>query len=122
MTAALATEILPAAVPYSPTRFDAFRIADMGKGNPQRTYKVDIEGYLLPTVEAARDAALLGQAFAHKDHLIIRETGERGVKLHVFAIKRKSTPTYVWEGHVQKRVNRLYADPVCTIDGGVLAL
>jgi hypothetical protein len=103
------------AVPYSTTRYDAFRISESG-----RTYAVQIDGFLLPTVEAARDAALLGQAFAHKDHLLIRESGDQGVKLHLFAIKRKATPRYVHQGHVTRAVHDLYAAPVCTMDGGVL--
>lgn len=103
------------AVHYSTTSYAAFRISETG-----RTYAVDIDGYLLPTVEAARDAALIGQAFAHKDHLLIRAADDRGVKLHLFAIKRKATPRYVHEDHVTRRVHDLYAAPVCVIDGGVV--
>ena len=105
----------PRAVPFQATSYAAFRICENG-----RTYKVDIDGYLLPTVEAARDAALIGQAFAHKDHLLVRETSDRGVKLHLFAIRRKSNPRYVWQGHEQKRVHDLYAAEVCSFDGGVV--
>lgn len=111
----LATIEAPRAVPYSPTTYAAFRISESG-----RTYAVEIDGYLLPTVEAARDAALIAQAFAHKDHLLIREEGDRGVKMHLFAIKQKSTPRYVHRDHVTRAVRDLYAAPVCSFDAGVI--
>lgn len=124
MTAALATEVLPAAVPYCATTFDAFRVGNVGDARrPKwRTYEVSLAGFLLPDVEAAKSAALLASSFDHKDQLIIRETGDRGVQLHVFSIRRKSQPRYVHQDHVTRRVHHLYADPLCVVDGGVLAL
>jgi hypothetical protein len=56
----------------------------------------------------------------HKQHLLIRELGDRGVRLHLFAIKKKAAPRYVWQGHEQKRVHDLYAAEVCSFDGGVV--
>lgn len=110
----LQAAIEPQTRPYSPTSYSAFRICG------GRTYAVDIDGYCLTTVEAARDAALLGQAFAHKDHLLIQERGDRGIKLHLFAIKKKSAARWVTKDHVTRAVYDLYADPVCSIDGGVI--
>ena len=115
----LATE--QGVVPYSATSFEAFRVTNIGdaKRPKWRTYTLPpIEADSLD--EALADALCGGQAVYHKDQIIIRETGEQGAKLHLYAIKRKSSPTYLWEDHTQKRVNRLYADPVCTIDGGIL--
>lgn len=114
-------QALPVAEPYTATRFDAFRVANVsaGKEPKWRTYAVDLGGYLIRTVAEARDAALIGQAFAHKDQLIIRETGD-SVRLHVFAIKRRSAPVYTYRDHRKVRLQPLYADPLSVIDGGVL--
>ena len=104
----------PRAVPFSPTTFHAFKVCE------DRTYTLgEIDAR---TLEEARNGAVTRWALFHKDHLLIRESGERGVRLHLFAVKRKSAPRYVWENHAQKRVFDLYAAPVCTIDGGALHL
>ncbi len=100
---------------YISTSYKAFRISS------GRTYAVSLGGFLLPSVDDATNAALLAQAFAHKDHLLIRETGPCGVKAHLFAIKRQSAPTPVYRDYVTRQEHRLYAAPVCVIDGGVFA-
>lgn len=107
------------AVPYVATEFAAFRIADMGKGSAQRTYAVELADYPSSVADAA-NAALTAQAFAHKDHLLVRESGERGVKLHIFAVRQRSAARTVYDRHVSRQVRDLYLDPVCTIDGGAL--
>lgn len=104
----------PRLVKYSETTFAAFQIApDVGK-----TYA---HGELEATgLNDAVNEALTRNLFDHKDHLLIREVGPKGVKLHLYAIKRKSAPRYVHRDHVTRRVNDLYAALVCSIDGGVL--
>lgn len=101
------------ATPFRAKTFAAFRITD----NPARTRPVQITGDPA-TLDQARDGAL--GTFIHGEKLLIRETEDGRVTLHLYAIKRKSAPEYVWVGHEQKRVNRLYAEKVCEIDGRVL--
>ncbi|HYI43700.1 MAG TPA: hypothetical protein VD768_08780 [Sphingomicrobium sp.] len=72
------------------------------------------------------------QLIEHKEHILIRETdrsaehiperlgGGTQVRLHLFAVRRKSTPRYVYENHATHRVHDLYAEPVCAIDAGAL--
>lgn len=121
--AALATEVLPAALPYSATRFDAFRIVEPGSGfpgapPPRTTYSLgEIPA---TTLDEALNAVLAKCLLMHKDHLAIRETTDRGQRVHLFAIRKKSGPTYVYVDHVQKRVERLYAAPLCVMDGGLV--
>lgn len=103
----------PRAVPFRATTFAAFKVNESG-----RTYalgQVDA-----PSVKDAVNASVGKFALHHKEHLLLRETGPAGVKIHLFAIKRRSNPRYVWQGHEQKRVHDLYADPVCSFDGGVV--
>jgi hypothetical protein len=71
------------------------------------------------TVLSAVDAALGAQNFYAKEQLIVRET-DGATKIHIFCIKRQSAPTYVWRDHVQHRVHRHYADPLCVLDGDML--
>ncbi len=99
---------------YSPVRFDAFRVVKGLKAD--RTYAVDIGGYLLPDLAAAQGAALIAQAFDHKDHLVIRETDDLGERLHIYAIKRRSAARFVHRHHITERVRDLYAAHVCTIN------
>jgi hypothetical protein len=54
------------------------------------------------------------------DPLVLQEIGERGVKLHLFAIRRRSQPRYVHKDHVSRRVHDLYPEPVCTLDADLL--
>lgn len=105
---------------YAETTYSAFQVGDDEGGKyPQRTYT---HGEMLSTsLDEAVTEALTRKLYDHKDHLVIREVGPRGVKLHVFAIKKKSTPRYVHKDHDTRRVHDLYAARLCTIDGGVLA-
>ena len=57
----------------------------------------------------------------HKDQLLIREVGGGLDRLHVYSIKQKAQPKYVYRDYGYDRVNELYAAPVCTIDMRVLA-
>lgn len=120
---ALATEVLPAASLYCATTYEAFRVGNISATRTPkwRTYAVDINGYLLPDLEAAKNAALLASSFERGDQLVIRETGDRGVQLHVYSIKRKSAPNYVPDeaSMTTKRVHRLYAAPLCVMDGAL---
>ena len=108
------------------TTFDAFRIVPP-KVSPFNTEHAFPTTYSLGPVDAhSLDDALAtvltsGQSIEHKDHLLIRETGARGVQCHLFAVKRQAAPIYVWRDHQQVREHRLYAAPVCVIDGGVVA-
>jgi hypothetical protein len=102
----------PRAVPFQQVDFEAFQIAD------GRTYPV--EGIIASTVADAVGQAVTLRAFSHKQHLLIRESGERSSKLHIFAIKKRSAPRYVHKDHVTRREHDLYAAPVCVIDEAVL--
>jgi hypothetical protein len=99
---------------YIATEYAAFQISD----DTGRTY--EIEGLIAGSLDEAMTQAVTLRAFQHKDHLAIRETGERGVKVHLFAVKRKSTARYVHRDHVTRAVRDLYLAPVCTIDGGAI--
>jgi hypothetical protein len=97
------------------TTFDAFRICEGG-----RTYPLGKVG--AATLDEALAAVLTGsQVILHKEHVLIREDGPRGVRMHLFAVKRQAAPVYVWRDHVQVREHRLYAAPVCQFDAGVIA-
>lgn len=114
------TEALPSATPYSATRFEAFRICQPTKGfpdapPPRTTYGLgEIPG---TTLAEALNATLAKCLLCHKDHLAIRETNDRGTRVHLYAIKRKAAPTYRWEDHRQVREHQLYPAFLCTIDG-----
>lgn len=100
---------------YSPKRYEAFVIVD-GRTYP-RTYPT------APTsLEEARDRAAM-MFGNHKDKLLIRETDEAtgDVKLHLYAI-RKRAPSWVHPSgeFMPRRVEDLYPDPLCVIDGSVL--
>jgi hypothetical protein len=103
-------------IPYTGKAFAAFRVTEA----PARTYPVRITG--TPTNLDDALAESIG-TFIFKEKLLIRETDDATGKttLHLFAIKRKSAPDYVWVGNRQERVNRLYAEKVCEIDGGILS-
>lgn len=103
------------AAPYSPVTYAAFQISDSG-----RTYAL---GELAAgSLAEALNEVVSQFALSHKQHLLVREGGERGVKLHLFAIRKKSNPRYVYKDHVSRAVYDLYAAPVCTMDGSVLAV
>jgi hypothetical protein len=104
---------------YSGKTFAAFRVAH----DTDRTYPMPFAGEPA-TIDQARDLALTGpKLIAHKDCLLIRETDDASGKstLHLFAIKKKSTPDYVRDGFTTRAVHRLYAEKICEIDGSALA-
>lgn len=110
MVTALATT--PRALPYSAKRFDAFKVAG-GK-----TYALDAGATSLEdAVKAAQFRCF------HKQHLVIRETDDEtgDVTLHLFVI-RKAAPKWVHPAGeiVPRRVEDLYAEAVCVVDGGML--
>lgn len=113
----------PRAVPFSTTTFHAFRVCQGYSGAKEtplggRTY--DYGRLDATTLEDALTEALSGKVIDHKEHLVIQEISERGIRLHVFAVKKKSTPRYVHRDHVTRAVRDLYADPICTLDGALL--
>ena len=105
----------PRAVHFSLKSFEAFRVTDR--------HTTPLGMIDAATVDEALNEALTRQHVDHKEHLAIRETGESGSRLHLFAIKRKSSPAYVWDARQQRTVaqHRLYAAPVCVMDERVLA-
>jgi hypothetical protein len=108
------TAVAQHAEPYIETTYAAFQISD----DTGRTYAID--GLDAGSLDEAMTQAVTLRAFQHKDHLAIRETGARGVKVHLFAVKRKSTARYVHREHVTRAVRDLYLAPVCTIDGAAI--
>ena len=117
MSTNLALDTAMRAEPYSPKHYAAFRVVP--GLNADRTYSCKpIEAGELGD---ALNEALAGQAFSHKDHLVIQETDDRGMRMHLFAIKRRSAPSYVYANFETKRVQPLYAAPLCVIDAGVVA-
>jgi hypothetical protein len=100
----------PRAVPFQAVTFYPYRVTESG-----RTYPLIVScNSLKEAVEGAKVSC------QHKEHLLIKEVGPTGQRLHLFAIRRKSNPRYVWQGHEQKRVHDLYAAEVCSFDGGVV--
>lgn len=131
---ALAGELLgmePRAVPYAVVSYEAFRVSqgfERGKGFPLHGRTLSLGIIEASTLDEAVAAALARAMIDHKETLLIRETGTKLVRwastteerpfdlLHVFQIKRKADPRYVYEGHERKRVHDLYAAPVVTVD------
>jgi hypothetical protein len=100
----------PRVVPFALTTFRAFQVCD------GRTYPID---KVWTSLEEALAEAPAERLLAHKDSLVVREEGERGVRIHVYRVKQKARPRYVHQNHVTRAVRDLYLDPVCTFDGGV---
>lgn len=104
------------AVAYSAKEYAAFRVCELGDGH--RTYPMGpVAATTLP--DALNETMVL---CTHKEMLVIRETGDGQVLLHLYSIKRRSAPDYTFRDHAYHREHRLYAAHVCTIDGGVIAL
>lgn len=108
--------VRPVTERFTPKAFSAFRL------DPERP---GLAGRILPLCgetleEAVNDAKT---RCIHKEVLAVREadelTGE--VRVHLFAIKQKSRPNYVWQGHRQVAVRELYVEPVCVLPAEVLA-
>jgi hypothetical protein len=97
---------------FSAIDFAAFKVSETG-----RTYELGpVDASNVPD---AVNAALGQFVLHHKEHLLIRETSERGSTLHIYSIRRKSAPRWVHKDHVPRAVHDLYADAVCSIDGNV---
>lgn len=106
--------------PYSPTRYEAFRVTDIGFKQPEwRTLALALPT-LPDTVAEALNAGMV--CCFHKDMLVIKEADELSgdATLYLYAIKRKSRPDYFYRDFVTHREHRLYADPICSIDGNLL--
>lgn len=113
----------PRAVVYTTTTFHAFHITQGMAGMKEvplggRTY--DCGRLNAGTLEEALSEALSSKLISHKETLVLQEIGDRGIKLHVFTVKRKATPRYEYRNYVQHRVHDLYAAPVCTLDADLL--
>lgn len=103
---------------WAAVSYRAYRVTPMFK-NPHNgvtgncTTPIDIgePESLLAAVQAAQGRC------CHKDHLAIHETDEAGaVRVHVYAIRRKSAASYEFDrNHIQRRVYTLYAAEVCVL-------
>ena len=113
----------PRALRYAHTSFRAFKVSQgshRGKETPLGGRTYDLGVIAADTLDEALNEALARGGVAHKEHLVIQESGERGIRLHLFAIRKKSAPRWVMKDHVQRAVYDLYASPMCTVDGGIL--
>lgn len=99
------------AVRFSPACFYPYRVTEAGN-----TFPLIVD---CSTLDEAVNGAQL-HCF-HKDHLLVREAGEGVDRFHLYAIKKRSAPTYVYRDHQYHRQDRLYAAPVCVIDGALFA-
>jgi hypothetical protein len=103
-------------VRFTPKLFAAFRLDPQ---LPGRVFRI------APFSAADLDEALndAKTRCSHKETLVIRETDQLSgeTRLHLYAVKQKSRPTYVWEGHRQVAVRDLYLEPVCTLPAEVLS-
>ena len=109
----LATIAEPRAMPFNTDArcFYPYRVVENG-----RTYPLIVD---CASLEEAVERGKV-ECF-HKEHLLIREVGAGKERLHLYAIKKRSAPTYVYRDHDYRRQDRLYAAPVCVIDGAMLA-
>lgn len=103
----------PRAVPLHQSRFRAFQVAD------GRTYAINETWHSLSDALAGVPIVRL---LDHKDSLVIREEGPRGVRIHVYRVRQKSRARYVHKDHITRAVRDLYLDPVCSFDGGVIGV
>ncbi len=107
---------------FTARTYTAFRISAVATDTPDSpTLLGQVDG---ANIEEALQSTLSGeyastQALFHKNALAIRETDGQASRLHLYVIKRKSTPRYVYHNHIMRREHDLYADPVCVIDGTV---
>lgn len=99
---------------YTAASYRAFLIS----GVNGRAHSLNVEaGRLLEAVDAAKVLC------NHKDVLAIRETDEAGTRVHLFTIRRKAAQWVHPVGeHLPRRVQDLYADPVCVLSGEVFGV
>jgi hypothetical protein len=100
----------PRAVPFSDRRFYVYRVVD------GRTYPLVVD---CRSLEEAVEGGKV-RCF-HKEQLVVREVASGTDRIHVFQIKKRSAPTYVYRNHDYQRQDRLFAAPVCVIDMRMLA-
>lgn len=96
---------------YSPATYYLYRVSG------GRTYPMIVD---CNTLQEAVDGGKV--RCQHKDNLLIREVEGGRVKCHLYTIKRKSQPRYVYRDYQTTRVHDLYADHVCTFDGNLAGL
>jgi hypothetical protein len=100
----------PRAVPFNAVRFYPYRVTENGRTLP-----------LIVDCATLEEAVEGGKVHCfHKDHLLVREVRDGSDRLHLYAIKKKSAPTYVYRDYGYHRQDRLYAAPVCVIDAALL--
>jgi hypothetical protein len=99
------------AVPFSDRCFYVYRVVENG-----RTYPLVVDcSSLEEAVEGGKVHCF------HKEQLVVREVASGTDRLHIYAIKKRSAPTYVYRNHDYQRQDRLFAAPVCVIDMRMLA-
>lgn len=110
------------AVPYSNTTYHAFRVCQGYSGTKETPLGGKTYDYGKLDARSLDDALTeaLAQMFDHREHIVIQEISPSGVKLHIYAVRKKSTARLVHKDHVTRRVHDLYADPICTLDGSLL--
>lgn len=95
--------------PYTPRSYAAFRARNDG-----RTDLLRIDGS--PTSLADALANVLPLCI-FKDKVAVRETDDDGSRLHLFTIRKKAPQWVHPAGEIMpRRVEDLYADPVCVLD------
>lgn len=126
LSASMLERIIPTrADRYTDRTFEAFKASDGIDPRWNATSLGPVEGADLSDAVTLA-LGTIGITFDHKDHLLIRETfpaidGSQRIVLHIYAVKRKSAPSYVWRGHQQVRVNQLYPAHLFSMDAAVLA-
>lgn len=120
----LPDEILPPAARqarterFSPVRFRAFRIDTSISRQP--IVPIPLRSPPASLEEAVNEAK---QACFHKDKLVVREANEitGDTMLHLYAVKKKSTPARVYRDYAYHNVAQLYVEPICALYGEALA-
>lgn len=107
--------------------YAAFRISEVVPGQWDRVSplgEIDAD-----TLEEALAKALAGDrpstsGLFHKDRLVIREEQEDGeASLHLYVIRQKSVPRYVYDSlGRERREFDLYPEKVCVVPNEVLAI
>ena len=110
--------------PFAAATYRAFRVTPMTKNDftgavGNATIPLNVDG-----AESLRDAVNAAQRGCfHKDCLVIHEADERGQRVHIFAIKQKSSANYERDRRgILRRVQTLYPKLVCVIDSQAFAL
>lgn len=110
---ALVAAMEPRAVPLHLTTFRAFQVSD------GRTYAINETWHALADALAG---VVIVRALNHKDSLVIREEGPRGIRIHIYRVKQRSRARYVHKDHLTRAVRDLYLEAVCSFDGAVVGV